>query len=105
MELYLNRYRTASTRLKSWDYGSDGYYFVTICVKNRQPKNKSNEKKWRPGVLGAVVGQFKIVTAKRIRQSGLVNFHWQTRFHDRILYLREDLLRTRIYIRINPRNA
>lgn len=24
-----------NTRMKQWDYSSDGYYFVTICVKNR----------------------------------------------------------------------
>ena len=23
-----------STRLKDWDYSSDGWYFVTICTKN-----------------------------------------------------------------------
>ena len=24
------------TRLKYWDYGSDGYYFITICTKNKR---------------------------------------------------------------------
>jgi len=33
--LYKNKYRIESTRLKGWDYGWDGFYFITICVKGR----------------------------------------------------------------------
>jgi REP element-mobilizing transposase RayT len=36
MGLYKNRYRIESTRLKNWDYSSFGYYFVTICTRNRE---------------------------------------------------------------------
>lgn len=36
MNLYKNKYRIESTRLKDWDYSSSGYYFVTICTKNRE---------------------------------------------------------------------
>ncbi len=32
---YQNKYRIASTRLKNWDYGWDGAYFVTICTRDR----------------------------------------------------------------------
>jgi hypothetical protein len=32
---FCGKYRTASTRLKTWDYASNGYYFITICTKNR----------------------------------------------------------------------
>ena len=35
MSLYKNRYKVESTRLKNWDYSSNGYYFITICTKNR----------------------------------------------------------------------
>ncbi|MES2274532.1 MAG: transposase [Bacteroidota bacterium] len=34
---YKGKYRVQPARLKGWDYGSDGYYFVTICTKNRIP--------------------------------------------------------------------
>lgn len=34
---YKGTYRIETTRLKNWDYGSRGFYFVTICTKNRQP--------------------------------------------------------------------
>lgn len=34
---YKNTYRSETTRLKNWDYGSRGFYFVTICTKSKQP--------------------------------------------------------------------
>lgn len=37
MTLFKNKYRVESTRLPHWDYGQAGYYYVTICTKNRQP--------------------------------------------------------------------
>src|SRR5687768_10491734 len=36
MTLYRNKYREESIRLKNWDYGSPGYYFVTVCTKDRE---------------------------------------------------------------------
>lgn len=37
MEKYQNKYRIPANRLPGFDYGSDGFYFVTICTKNRVP--------------------------------------------------------------------
>ena len=34
--LYKGKYRIKSTRLKHWDYSSNGTYYVTICTKNRE---------------------------------------------------------------------
>ena len=34
-ELFKNKYRIESCRLKGWDYAQAGYYFITICTKNR----------------------------------------------------------------------
>ena len=34
--LFKNKYRIKSTRLKHYDYSSNGAYFVTICTKNRE---------------------------------------------------------------------
>jgi len=36
LTLYKNKYRVESIRKKDFDYSSDGYYFVTICTKNRE---------------------------------------------------------------------
>ncbi|MEI6684375.1 MAG: transposase [Bacteroidota bacterium] len=35
MSLFQGKYRVESTRLPGYDYSGDGYYFVTICVKDR----------------------------------------------------------------------
>jgi putative transposase len=37
MDSYTNKYRINSARLSDWDYGSNGFYFVTICTKNKRP--------------------------------------------------------------------
>lgn len=35
-DLFQNKYRVSSARLQSWNYGSQGMYFVTICTGNRE---------------------------------------------------------------------
>ncbi len=35
MAKYKNKYRISPHRLKNWDYGSPGMYYVTICTKNK----------------------------------------------------------------------
>jgi len=32
---FKGKYRIESTRLKNWDYGSNAFYFVTICTQGR----------------------------------------------------------------------
>lgn len=34
---FQNKYRIPTNRLRGYDYGSNGFYFVTICTKNRIP--------------------------------------------------------------------
>jgi len=33
---FKGKYRNGTARLPSWDYGSDGAYFITICTKDRE---------------------------------------------------------------------
>ncbi len=35
--LYNNKYRIDSSRLKKWDYRSEGIYFITICTQYMDP--------------------------------------------------------------------
>ncbi len=35
-QLFNDKYRIESIRLKHWDYSSCGAYFITICTKNRE---------------------------------------------------------------------
>jgi REP element-mobilizing transposase RayT len=37
MKKVIARYRPETVRLKGYDYGSHGYYFITICTKKRVP--------------------------------------------------------------------
>jgi REP element-mobilizing transposase RayT len=33
---FQNKYRIPSSRLQTWDYGTNGAYFITICTQNRE---------------------------------------------------------------------
>lgn len=33
---FQNKYRISSARLKNWDYGNNGAYFITICTRKRE---------------------------------------------------------------------
>jgi len=33
---FRDRYRVSSARLPQWNYASIGWYFVTVCTKNRE---------------------------------------------------------------------
>jgi len=35
-KLFKNKYHVKSARLPYWDYTNSGWYFVTICTKNRK---------------------------------------------------------------------
>jgi putative transposase len=37
MEKYKGKYRIPAARLKDWDYGSNGLYFITICTHSHIP--------------------------------------------------------------------
>lgn len=185
--LYRGRFRVQSARLPGWDYTSNGYYFVTICTRDRVPflgevlgssvrlsrigeivaaewrgiavrRRDVSLDEWvvmpnhlhgivvirrelgavktpqrgrahpvpgdfpmthfdemRPtqrgvptssrlpaGSLGAVVGQFKSRSTKRIWQCGFPDFGWQPRFYDHIIHDDGSLDRIRQYIIDNP---
>jgi hypothetical protein len=36
MSKFQDRYRVGSTRLADWDYAADGWYFVTLCTKDKR---------------------------------------------------------------------
>jgi REP element-mobilizing transposase RayT len=36
MTMFQNRHRIESTRLADWDYSSRGWYFVTLCTKDKK---------------------------------------------------------------------
>ena len=67
--LFKNKYRIKSTRLKYWDYSSNGAYYITICTKNREcylGDIKNGEMKL--SVIGEIVSDEWIRT-KQIRKN------------------------------------
>ena len=61
---FADRYRIESTRLPGYDYSSDGYYFITICVKNRECLfGDVVEEKMVLSLIGKIMGQELLKTA------------------------------------------
>ncbi len=102
MTLYKNKYRIESPRCQSWDYASNGYYFVTICTHNRQHFFCDVVKDKITKSLGSIIGQIKSVCTKRIWEAGFDDFDWQDRFYDHIIQSEESLHNIREYIINNP---
>ncbi len=58
-ELFNNKYRIESARLKGWDYASDGAYFITICTKDREHFfGECLNGKMKLSTMGAIVQGF-----------------------------------------------
>ena len=56
---FKNRYRIESARLRSWDYSSPGWYFVTVCTKRMKPYfGKIDQVSSSLSELGQTVNQF-----------------------------------------------
>ena len=150
-----NKYHRRSIRLKGWDYGSAGLYFVTICTHNRQdlfanpklheiatqawdyiPKQEHAKHvvldesilMWdhthgiigltapedapggfitlQPGSVGAIVGNYKMLVAKRVKAmlkvSGTDFRVWQRGYYERIIRNERELNAICRYIQENP---
>ncbi len=180
--LYKNKYRIQTTRLRGYDYGSSGYYFITICTHKRvhyfgrvmrdgpgdvfvglsdigcvvrdeiiqtpvirpnvrldewiimpnhvhmiieitsqhvvetprrgvstdainvpikKPRNPNHRPEWKPGVLGAIINQFKSIVTKKCKTLNHP-FQWQPRYYDHIIRNERALRNIRRYIKQNP---
>ncbi len=162
MVLFKQKYRIKSARLPGWDYAAAGWYFVTICTRERrccfgdvesdavrlsiigkivaeewlktgrirsgvkldqwvimpnhlhaivilegsEPPQRggstSGTSGWKPNSLGAIMGQFKSASTKRIWTAGYRDFSWQARFYDHIIRDEQSLHNIREYIINNP---
>ena len=53
---FQNKYKINSTRLRTWNYSSTGYYFITICVKKRECiLGKIEQRTFKNSWIGEVV--------------------------------------------------
>ncbi|SHG62635.1 hypothetical protein SAMN05444372_10819 [Flavobacterium micromati] len=60
---FQNKYRVSSSRLKNWDYGKNGAYFITVCTKNREHffgeiVSINNENEMQLNEIGVLANQF-----------------------------------------------
>ena len=159
-DLFNSKFRTQSTRLSSWDYSSNGKYFVTICTDQKVPYfgyidnsgilnpteigdytrkcwesipehysfaeldsyilmpdhlhgiicfGKKVRTDWSPNQFGpqsqnlaAVIRSFK-GAVKLFANKQPIEFHWQSRYFDRIIRNDWELEQIREYIRDNPK--
>jgi REP element-mobilizing transposase RayT len=91
------KHERRKNRLLGFDYSQNGYYFVTICVKDREK------------FFGFVEGGKMILNefGKIADQCWLDipnHFQWQKSFHDHIIRNEKSLYAIRRYIRDNPKN-
>lgn len=72
---FQNKYRIPSARLKNWDYGSNGAYFITICTKEMKHLfGEVVDKKMNLNTLGALAEKYWIEIEKQFPYIELGNF-------------------------------
>jgi len=64
--------------------------------------NYENSSILKSNSLGAIIGQFKSISTKKIRKSGLIEFSWQPGFYEHIIRNELALENIRKYISLNP---
>jgi len=65
MSLYKSKYRIETSRLKSWDYSSEGAYFITICTKGMiNYFGKIVEEKVILSAIGNIVNEEWLMTGQ-----------------------------------------
>ncbi|HSD08988.1 transposase [Flavobacterium sp.] len=78
-EKFQNKYRISSTRLKDWDYGQNGAYFITICTGNREHffgeiVTVNSENEMHLNGIGKLANQFWLEIPKHFQFVELGNF-------------------------------
>ena len=82
------------------DGNTDGAHPADANHATNETNVGGRKPEWKPGVLGAIINQFKGKCTKQIR--ALQMFNWQTRFYDHIIRDKNSLNKIRQYIINNP---
>ena len=76
-------------------------------VSTTDEKNLAESKKrplnWHKNSIGSIINQFKSISTKQIRKID-PDFHWQSRFHDRLIRSKAELQNVQKYIRESVAN-
>jgi putative transposase len=74
-EKFRNKYRVPSARLKNWDYGTNGAYFITICTKQMQCFfGEVVDKEMNLNAVGVLAEKYWIEIVKQFPYVELGNF-------------------------------
>ena len=75
-----------------------------LILDNNNPSVDNDENAFRiqANSLGSIIGQFKSIVTKRIRDSGENMFCWQPGYYEHIIRSEKALYNIRRYIKLNP---
>ena len=79
VEKFQDQFRVPSARLKNWDYGKNGAYFITICIHNKEflfgeVVEKNNHAKFKANKLGELAEIYWLEIVKQFPYVELGNF-------------------------------
>lgn len=75
VDLFQNKYRIESTRLKDWDYARSGCYYVTICTQGKKCDfGKIIEDKMNLNRIGKIAKQYWLEIPKHFPNTSLDEF-------------------------------
>ena len=91
--------------LDEWIVMPDHFHgIITIHHDHRAIQRIAPTNGLASNSLGSIIGQWKSITAKRIRASGHPDFTWQRNYYDRIIRDATAHAHVQQYIRNNPKN-
>ncbi|MBU4268246.1 MAG: hypothetical protein KJ808_05300 [Acidobacteria bacterium] len=65
---------------------------------------QQNAPTLKPETIGAIIGQFKSISTKKIRETECLGFHWQRNYYEHIIRDRSESEKIQKYILDNPKN-
>ncbi len=84
------------------------HFHCIIEINRNHFKNQIQDSELRYGIkiksLSELIGAFKMVTAKKIRLQGHLEFKWHRSFYERIIRNENEFRRIKYYIEKNPEN-
>ncbi len=100
--------RTARTSVETPQGNGDSVSHSTEFAESARHRSTVNSRgvstssRLLPGSLGAIIGQFKSRSTKRIWAAAYRDFGWQARYYDHVIRTEDSLYELRKYIRENP---
>ena len=91
-------------RLKNYDYSKEGYYYITICIKNRKEilsKIGIYNAKIMPTPTNAKI-PIIVSTLKRLTNKEIENKIWQRNYYEHIIRNEKEYYEIIKYMQNNP---